>query len=205
MTGSGRPAKPGGPATLPGANGLGYCPACKTGHVVRGKTAFGCVRFREGCTFRLPAEVHGKKLSDPQVKALLAKGRTPVMKGFVGAEGQKFDAAIGLDTAFQPMLLQVADAKPGAAPESGLIPCPVCKLGTMLKGKAAYGCSRFREDCQFRVGFEWGGKQLSETQLKQLLRKGETNVIKGFISAKTGKKYDAALKVEEGRVVPVFG
>jgi DNA topoisomerase-3 len=192
-------------ATLPGANGLGYCPACKTGHVVRGKTAFGCVRFREGCTFRLPAEIHGKKLSDPQVKALLAKGRTPVMKGFVGAEGQKFDAAIGLDAAFQPLLLQVADARPGAAPDSGEIPCPVCKLGTMLKGKAAYGCSRFREDCQFRVAFEWGGKALTETQLKQLLRRGETSVIKGFVSSKTGKKYDAALKVEEGRVVPVFG
>ncbi|MDQ2772013.1 MAG: topoisomerase C-terminal repeat-containing protein, partial [Bacteroidota bacterium] len=204
MTG-GRPTHSHGPATLPGANGLGYCPACKTGHVVRGKTAFGCVRFREGCTFRLPAEFHGKRLSDPQAKALLAKGRTPVMKGFIGAEGQKFDAAVGLDTAFQPILLQVADSKPGAAPDSGLIPCPVCKLGTMLKGKAAYGCSRFREDCQFRVAFEWGGKQLTETQLKQLLRKGETSVIKGFLSAKTGKKYDAALKVEEGRVVPVFG
>ena len=187
------------------AKGLGYCPVCRTGHVLRGKTAFGCARFREGCTFRLPAEIHGKKLSDPQVKALLAKGRTPVMKGFVGAEGQKFDAAIGLDAAFQPTLLLVADSKPGAAPESGQIPCPVCKLGTMLKGKAAYGCSRFREDCQFRVAFEWGGKALTETQLKQLLRRGETSVIKGFISAKTGKKYDAALKVEEGRVVPVFG
>ncbi|WP_310391244.1 DNA topoisomerase 3 [Hymenobacter sp.] len=189
----------------PPGNGLGYCPACKTGHVVRGKAAFGCVRFREGCTFRLPAEIHGKKLSDPQVKALLAKGRTPIMKGFAGAEGQKFDAAIGLDTAFQPLLMQVADSKPGAAPDSGQIPCPACKLGTMLKGKAAYGCSRFREDCQFRVAFEWGGKALTETQLKQLLRRGETGVIKGFVSAKTGKKYDAALKVEDGRVVPVFG
>ena len=191
-------------ATLPGANGLGYCPACKTGHVVRGKTAFGCARFREGCTFRLPAEIHGKKLSDPQVKVLLAKGRTPIMKGLVGAEGQKFDAALGLDTAFQPILLRVANSKPGAAPDSGQIPCPVCKLGTMLKGKAAYGCSRFREDCQFRVAFEWGGKALTEAQLKQLLRRGETSVIKGFISAKTGKKYDAALMVEDGRVVPVF-
>ncbi len=185
--------------------GLGYCPICKTGHVLRGKTAFGCARFREGCTFRLAAEVHGKRLSDPQVKALLAKGRTPIMKGFIGADGQKFDAAIGLDSAFQPTLQLVAEPKPGATPDSGQIPCPVCKLGTMLRGKAAYGCSRFREDCQFRVAFEWGGKTLTETQLKQLLRRGETSVIKGFISAKTGNKYDAALKVEEGRVVPVFG
>ena len=192
-------------ANAPTANGLGYCPSCKTGFILRGKTAFGCARFREGCQFRLPAELHGKRLSDPQVKALLAKGRTPIMKGFVGADGQKFDAAIGLDSSLQPTLLQVAESKPGASPASGQIPCPVCKLGTMLKGKAAYGCSRFREDCQFRVGFEWGGKTLTETQLKQLLRRGETSVIKGFISGKTGKKYDAALKIEDGRVVPVFG
>nr|GFB99393.1 hypothetical protein [Tanacetum cinerariifolium] len=99
------------------AAGLGACPACKTGHILRGKTAFGCARFREGC-------------------------------------------------------------------------------------HSAFGCSRFREDCQFRVPFEWGGKKLTDTQLRQLLRRGETGVIKGFLSAKTGKKYDAALKVDEGRVVP---
>lgn len=203
LTGT-KAAKVVGAAGTTGGGGLGYCPVCKTGHVLRGKTAFGCARFREGCTFRLAAEIHGKKLSDLQVKALLSKGRTPIMRGFVGADGQKFDAAIGLDTAFQPTLLLAAESKPSTVSDPGQIPCPVCKLGTMLKGKAAYGCSRFREDCQFRVAFEWGGKALTDTQLKLLLRRGETSVIKGFISAKTGKKYDAALKVEEGRVVPVF-
>jgi DNA topoisomerase-3 len=191
-------------AAPPSSNGLGYCPSCKTGHVLRGKTAFGCARFREGCQFRLPTEFHGKKLSDPQVKALLAKGRTPIIKGFVGADSQKFDAVISLNAQQQPELQLVAERAPGATPDSGQIPCPVCKLGTMLKGKSAYGCSRFREDCQFRIGFEWGGKQLTETQIKLLLRRGETALIKGFVSAKTGKKYDAKLKVDEGRVVPVF-
>ena len=41
--------------------------------------------------------------------------------------------------------------------------------------------------------------------MKQLLRRGETGVIKGFVSPKNGKKYDAALKISEGRVGPVFG
>ncbi|MFD1466971.1 DNA topoisomerase 3 [Hymenobacter caeli] len=187
------------------ANSLGNCPACQTGHVLRGKTAFGCARFREGCVFRLPTEMQGKKFSDPQIKALLAKGRTPLMKGFVGPDGQKFDAALGLDAQHRPVLLPAAESKPTTATDPGQIPCPVCKLGTMLRGSSAYGCSRFREDCQFRVPFAWGGKELTDTQLKQLLRRGETGVIKGFVSAKTGKKYDAALKVDEGRVVPVFG
>jgi len=193
---SGKPQAP--------ANGLGACPACKTGHILRGKTAFGCARFREGCQWRLPAEVLGKKLTDPQVKALLSKGRTQLMKGFVTGAGEKLDGALTLDARLQPELLAAAESKPTTTTDPGQVPCPVCKLGTMLRGSAAYGCSRFREDCQFRVPFEWGGKKLTDTQLRQLLRRGETGVIKGFVSAKTGKKYDAALKVDDGRVVPVF-
>jgi len=30
------------------------CPVCGQGHIIRGKTAFGCSRWREGCTFRHP-------------------------------------------------------------------------------------------------------------------------------------------------------
>lgn len=30
------------------------CPECGKGHIIKGKTAYGCDRWREGCTFRLP-------------------------------------------------------------------------------------------------------------------------------------------------------
>lgn len=32
-------------------------------------------------------------------------------------------------------------------------PCPVCGKGTIIKGKTAYGCSRWREGCKFRHPF----------------------------------------------------
>ena len=32
-------------------------------------------------------------------------------------------------------------------------PCPVCGKGTIIKGKTAYGCSRWREGCNFRHPF----------------------------------------------------
>ncbi|MDO4790107.1 MAG: DNA topoisomerase 3 [Porphyromonas sp.] len=35
-----------------------------------------------------------------------------------------------------------------------LVVCPVCLSGTLLKGKSAYGCSRFREGCSFRIGYD---------------------------------------------------
>jgi len=32
------------------------CPVCGEGHIIKGKTAYGCSRWREGCTFRQPLE-----------------------------------------------------------------------------------------------------------------------------------------------------
>ncbi len=34
------------------------------------------------------------------------------------------------------------------------LPCPVCKTGKILKGKTAYGCSRYKEGCTFRRPFD---------------------------------------------------
>lgn len=30
------------------------CPVCHQGHIIKGKAAYGCSRWREGCTYRLP-------------------------------------------------------------------------------------------------------------------------------------------------------
>ena len=33
-------------------------------------------------------------------------------------------------------------------------PCPVCGKGTIIKGKAAYGCSEWKNGCTFRRAFD---------------------------------------------------
>ncbi|MCQ2096308.1 MAG: DNA topoisomerase 3 [Bacteroidaceae bacterium] len=30
------------------------CPVCHVGHIIKGKTAYGCSRWKEGCTYRMP-------------------------------------------------------------------------------------------------------------------------------------------------------
>ncbi|SMB92846.1 DNA topoisomerase III [Hymenobacter roseosalivarius DSM 11622] len=195
-------AKPAAPA-VPGS--LGACPVCGQGYVLRGKTAFGCSRWREGCALRLPGQFEGKILTDKQVSALLGKGRTPVIKGFIDDVGQKFDAAVRLTPQHTLELVRAAESKPATTEAPQQIPCPVCRLGTMLRGKTAYGCSRFREDCQFRVPLELCGRTLTEAQIAQLLRRGKTGVIRGFTSQRTGQKFEAALQLAaEGKVEFVF-
>lgn len=46
-------------------------------------------------------------------------------------------------------------AATGLKPDDNIIgrPCPTCGKGTIIKGKTAYGCSRWREGCTFRLLF----------------------------------------------------
>lgn len=80
---------------------LGKCPKCKQGDVVEGKTAFGCIRFKEGCDFRIYRETWGKKLTTNQAKSLVSKGETSKIKGFKSKAGNKFEAILFLDEEFK--------------------------------------------------------------------------------------------------------
>ena len=41
-------------APLPTVKEGDICPLCGKGHIIKGKTAFGCSEWKSGCTFRLP-------------------------------------------------------------------------------------------------------------------------------------------------------
>jgi DNA topoisomerase-3 len=65
------------------------CPKCKQGTLMKGNSAYGCERYKEGCRFVIPFEFHGKKLSDSQLEQLVKKGKTRKIKGFqIGEEKQ---------------------------------------------------------------------------------------------------------------------
>ena len=51
-------------------------------------------------------------------------------------------------------------ATTAAAPADDMAgkPCPVCGKGYIIKGKTAYGCSRWREGCTFRAPFTAGAE-----------------------------------------------
>ena len=52
--------------------------------------------------------------------------------------------------------------------------CPKCKQGTVIKGQKLYGCSAYKEGCDFRMPFSFLDKKISEKQLIRLLKKGRT-------------------------------
>lgn len=65
--------------------------------------------------------------------------------------------------------------------------CPQCKKGQLLKGKTAYGCSEYKNNCSFKLSFVFQGKKISDNQYLRLLQKGATVNLKGF-ATEQGKK-----------------
>ena len=51
------------------------------------------------------------------------------------------------------------------------IPCPKCRKGHLLKGRTAYGCSRYAEGCNFILPFAQYPATLSPAQLADMLNK----------------------------------
>ncbi|GAB6154955.1 type IA DNA topoisomerase [Desulfosporosinus burensis] len=71
---------------------FGKCPKCG-GDVIEGQKGFGCANWREGCRFVLwKTPICGKVLTPNQVKSLLKKGKTPLIKGFKSKSGKSFAA-----------------------------------------------------------------------------------------------------------------
>lgn len=56
--------------------------------------------------------------------------------------------------ATQADMPDVQKADPAAGEDAWIgLPCPLCKQGVIIKGRTAYGCSRWREGCSFRRPF----------------------------------------------------
>jgi DNA topoisomerase-3 len=57
------------------------CPKCQKGKLLKGKSAYGCSEYKNGCSFVLPFVVMGKKLSDKNHLDLVTNGKTTKLKG----------------------------------------------------------------------------------------------------------------------------
>ncbi len=163
------------------------CPKCKQGKVLTGKTAYGCSRWKEGCTLRVPFVYMEKKLSTGQAYRLLDKGATINLKGF--KKGGKsvagrvqfdnsgeliFTPKTPLRQAQRPQNPPAQNSKPQTQNSKKTMPCPKCGLGQVIKGKTAYGCSRWKAGCDFRFSFDAvrekaAGQPLSRELVEEIL------------------------------------
>lgn len=210
---------------------LGDCPRCGK-NVIEGKRGYGCAGWKDGCTFVLWKEHNGQALTDSQVRELVQTGFTsrpiqypggrPVLLALVktGAisevplpapkergeapRPQKKAAAPAPDGArAAPRKKKEKDPNAPEKPAGPLGPCPLCN-SNVVESQKAYGCSGWRDGCTFTIWKTIAGKAISAKVAKALLTKGAAPKMKGFKS-KAGKAFEAALKLEGGKVTFDFG
>ncbi|MCG8226393.1 type IA DNA topoisomerase [Tenacibaculum finnmarkense] len=76
--------------------------------------------------------------------------------------------------------------------------CPKCKNGNvnLANSKKFYGCSEYKNGCEFTFNTSIAQKKLTDKNVKDLIKNSKTALIKGFTSAKK-TKYDAFVVLDK--------
>ena len=125
------------------------CPKCGDGKILKGKNAYGCSKWKDGCKFRLPFVFMGKKLTEKQAQRLISKGSTTKIKGFKLGD-KKVEGILELTSDFN---VEFIDKTSAGKSEDSTPKCPKCG-GAIVKGKTAYGCSNWKNGCDFTFSFD---------------------------------------------------
>ena len=139
------------------------------------------------CTFWIPCEIRQKVLTKETMKQVVEKGETDVIEGFhKRGYSQTFAARLYITDNWK-IKFRLND-------ESD-IKCPKCNAN-LARFERGYRC--MDKKCNYVLWNRFGGRQLTYEQMIMLLTEKRTDVIKGFISKKSGKKYAARIVMENG-------
>ena len=149
------------------------CPKCNKHKIIKGKTAFGCRGYKMGCDFKLPFKFMNKKIPEKQLLRLFKLGSTINLKGFK-IEGISQQGLVRFDDHYNLVFELKEGVDKKAASQISTPLCPKCKVGKILKGKSAYGCSNWKTGCDFRFDFaevikRASGKKLTEDMVISIL------------------------------------
>lgn len=153
---------------------VGNCPLCGQ-KVRRMRTFYGCSGYREGCRFSVNTVICSRSISIANMRLLLSEGKTPVIEGFISPKTQKpFAAALLLrdgKAVFDFQNRKSEAAPPTVPPSASTVgSCPRCGR-PIIRGRTAYGCSGYREGCDFRLPFtDETGRALSLPEITQQLQ-----------------------------------
>jgi DNA topoisomerase-3 len=195
--------------TIPGDFGVLKTPCPKCGGEVHEKyKQYQCVE--EGCDFSVWKTLCGRMFEPEEVERLITEKQVGPLQGFISKQGRPFAAVLKLNAEhklefdFGNRENQVGEA---AAPvdftgKEPLGKCPKCG-NRVFDGGMNYVCENqagAAKSCNFRTGKIILQQHIEPPQLSKLLAEGKTELLKGFVSNKTKRKFEAFLVLKDGDV-----
>jgi len=174
---------------------LGPCPCCGA-PVMRGKTGYGCSRWREGCGFVVPGTLWGLTLTPVLVREILIHGKS-LTPHSIAIDGKRTLAHLRFDEHGQPAHEDVALPE-AERHEASLGTCPSCG-GDVIEAAKGYGCTNWKSGCRFIVWKTIAQRPITPDIVQALLRGECVGPLEGFVS-KAGKPFSAKLRVAQGAV-----
>ena len=171
------------------------CPKCG-GKIKETYKKFQC----QGCDFALWKIVAGRQYEAAEVEQLIAKRVIGPLTGFRNKMGRPFDALIRLNENLQPEFdfgqdSSGKDEEVDFSGQEALGQCPKC-AARVFERETAYVCEKSvgaQRSCDFRSGKIILQQPVDRAQMLKLLSEGRTQLLTGFISARTRKKFSAFL------------
>ena len=192
--------------TVPGDFATLAVPCPKCGGVVKENyKKFAC----QACDWSAWKIVAGRQFEVAEMEALLREGRVGPLTGFRNKMGRPFDAEIRLNADKLPEFDfgQAKDDDEGEAVDfsgrESLGKCPKCGAQVFEHGQS-YVCERSlgaAKTCDFRSGQTILQQPVAREQMQKLLAEGKTDLLTGFVSARTRRPFSAFLvRDKDGKV-----
>src|SRR5690606_15034428 len=184
--------------TVPGDFATLKAPCPKCGGVVKENyKKFAC----QQCDWSTWKIVASRQFEIDEIETLLTTGRVGPLMGFRSKMGRAFNAEIKLNEDKQPEFDfgqpkegEAADT-PDFSDQQPLGPCPKCQANVFEHGMA-YVCEKAvasPKGCDFRSGKIILQQPIERGQMVKLLTEGKTDLLKGFVSSRTRRKFSAFL------------
>ena len=193
--------------TIPGDFGVLKVPCPKCGGEVHEKyKQFQCVN--EKCDFAVWKTLCSRMFEMEEVEKLITEKQVGPLQNFRSKQGFPFAAVLKLNAEFKIEFDfgngQTRDGE-AAAPvdftgKEPLGKCPKCGARVFDAGMS-YICEKATgvdRTCKFRTGKIILQQEIAPEQVKKLLAEGKTDLLKGFISKKTNRKFEAFLMIKDG-------
>jgi DNA topoisomerase-3 len=179
------------------------CPKCG-GEIHENYKKFQCQK----CDFALWKIVASRQLEISEVEELITKGVVGPLQGFRSKQGFPFAAIIKMGAEFKPEFdfgndknADGADAAPvDFTGQEPLGKCPKCG-GNVYDAGMNYICEKATgpgKTCTFRSGKIILQQTIEPAQITKLLATGKTDLLKGFVSKKNNRKFEAFLVLKDG-------
>ncbi len=192
--------------TIPGDFGVLTVPCPKCGGAIHENyKKFQCQK----CDFSLWKITAGRQFEPAEIETLLREGRVGPLQGFRSKQGFPFAAVIKMTPTFEAKFDfgddKQENGEAAVVDFTGKEPvgnCPKCHARVFENGMN-YVCEKSvsaERTCDFKTGAIILQQPIDRVQAGKLLSEGKTDLLKGFVSKKTNRKFEAFLKLDGGKV-----